>query len=34
MFSKLIAALGLKGQDQLMTPADYQFMAYVTEYGK
>jgi len=34
MWHKLLAALGLKGQDQLMTSADYEFMRYVTEYGK
>lgn len=34
MFSKLLAALGAKNADQLMTAQDYQFMAYVTEYGK
>ena len=34
MWHKLIAALGLKGQDQLMTAADYEFMRYITEYGK
>jgi len=34
MFSKLIAALGLTGQDQQMTAIDYEFMRYVTEFGK
>jgi C1A family cysteine protease len=35
MWHKLLAAIGLKAQqDQLMTSADYEFMRYVTEYGK
>ena len=35
MWSKLLAAVGMKnGQDQLMTAQDYEFMRFVTEYGK
>jgi C1A family cysteine protease len=35
MFSKLLAAVGLRqGADQLMTAQDYEFMSFVTEYGK
>jgi hypothetical protein len=34
MWHKILAALGLKGQQGLMTPEDYEFMAYITEYGK
>lgn len=34
MWHKILAALGMKGQDQLLTSADYEFMRYVTEYGK
>jgi C1A family cysteine protease len=34
MWQKVLAALGLKGGDQLMTPTDYEFMRYITEYGK
>ena len=34
MWHKLLAALGMKGQEQLMTSADYAFMRYITEYGK
>jgi len=34
MWQKVLAALGLKAQDQFMVPADYEFMKYVTEYGK
>ena len=34
MFSKLLAALGAKHADQMMTAQDYEFMRYVTEYGK
>jgi hypothetical protein len=34
MFSKLLAALGAKHADQLMTAQDYEFMKFVTEYGK
>lgn len=34
MFSKLLAAVGLKNADQMMTAQDYEFMRFVTEYGK
>lgn len=34
MWHKVLAALGLKAQDQFMTPTDYEFMKYVSEYGK
>lgn len=34
MWQKVLAALGLKAQDQFMAPSDYEFMRYVTEYGK
>merc|ERR1711935_584000 len=34
MWSKLIAALGAKHADQIMTAQDYEFMRYVTEHGK
>merc|ERR1712151_930899 len=34
MFSKLLAAIGVKHADQLMTAQDYEFMRFVTEYGK
>jgi KDEL-tailed cysteine endopeptidase len=34
MWHKLLAALGLKMHDQVMTSADYEFMKYVTTYGK
>ena len=35
MWHKLLAAIGMKAQQEsLMTPADYEFMRYVTEYGK
>ena len=34
MWTKLIAALGMKGQEQIMTSADYEFMSYITEYSK
>jgi len=34
MWHKLLAALGMKAHDHLMTPADYDFMRYITEYGK
>ena len=35
MFNKLLAAFGAKhSTDNLMTAADYEFMKYVTEYGK
>jgi cathepsin L len=34
MWSKLLAAMGAKHGAELMTSADYQFMQYVSEYGK
>lgn len=35
MWHKLLAAIGMKAQQgELMTSADYEFMRYVTEYGK
>ena len=34
MWQKVLAALGLKAQDQFMAPADYEFMRYITEHGK
>jgi cathepsin L len=37
MFSKLLAAVGLRHAESdagLMTAQDYEFMSYVTEYGK
>jgi len=34
MWQKVLAALGLKGKEQLMTATDYEFMRYITEYGK
>ena len=34
MWQKVLAALGLKAHDHLLTSADYEFMKYVTEYGK
>merc|ERR1711874_696798 len=34
MFSKLLAALGAKHADQMMTAQDYEYMRFVTEYGK
>ena len=35
MWSKVLAAIGMKhGKETLMTAQDYEFMRYVTEYGK
>ena len=34
MWHKILAALGMKAQDQFMTQGDYEFMKYITEYGK
>jgi C1A family cysteine protease len=34
MLHKLIAAVGMKAADQQMTSQDYEFMRYVSEYGK
>ena len=34
MWSKLLAAIGMKGQESLMTSVDYEFMRYITEHGK
>jgi hypothetical protein len=34
MWHKLIAALGMKAQEKIMTTADYEFMRYITEYSK
>jgi len=34
MWHKVLAALGLKAHEHLMTPADYEYMKYISEYGK